>query len=87
MSDRPKEQTLQSLAAKVDPIYRYESNGVPNVGLRFSPHHDPWCVTSRGEPEGHLISKEWKHLLENGMASTAKATYHFVRENVLGQRS
>ena len=65
----------------VDPIYRYESNGKPNVGLRFFPGCDLHSDPTEEKPNDYLIRRAWNHFSENGLLSTIRTTYQFLKDH------
>jgi hypothetical protein len=65
----------------VDPIYRFESNGQPNVGRRFFPGDDLYDSPVCAPTADNIVSRAWHYWRKNGFVSTAKATWQFIREH------
>ncbi len=65
----------------VDPVYRYESNGVPNVGLRFFPGADLYRPVQVCGDQSSLLSRAWDHWRQHGFASTAKTAIRFIGDH------
>ncbi len=68
----------------MDPIYKYESNGGPNVGLRFFPGADLYQIPCVESSKDNLVARAWTHWREKGFVATAKATIGFVRDHARG---
>ncbi|MFH1115345.1 MAG: radical SAM protein [Pseudomonadota bacterium] len=66
----------------VDPVYSYESNGVPNVGLRFFPGADLYRPPVVSGDRTGLLRKTWNHWREHGLVSTGRAAVRFMADRL-----
>jgi Iron-sulfur cluster-binding domain len=64
----------------MEPIYKYESNGRPNVGLRFFPGADLYQAPCVEPGNNNLVARAWTHWRKKGFLATAKATLRFIRD-------
>lgn len=65
----------------VDPIYRFESNGQPNVGRRFFPGDDLYDRPASRISDDRILSQAWHYWRENGFVATAEATWRYIKRH------
>jgi MoaA/NifB/PqqE/SkfB family radical SAM enzyme len=79
--DKPRNQWMVPCknCLCVDQIYSFNSNGRPNVGLRFFPGDDLYSYPRR-DIRHRLLKRGWEFFTRNGFIATTKMTYRFLKD-------
>ncbi|MCP4667877.1 MAG: hypothetical protein GY849_16120 [Deltaproteobacteria bacterium] len=63
----------------VDQIYSFQSNGRPNVGVRFFPGDDLYSYPLK-DIHRRLLKRGWDFFKKNGFIASSRMTYSFLKD-------